>query len=232
MNPEQQIAELQAKITELTNLLTTQKSVSDAKATDTERQLAVLNGQLSILLTSKQAEPVADIDPQAMYADPQKVLDEHFNKRAKPFLDAQAETAALTQRELLSVKRTKDWTRFGKEVDEIASRMTRDILARPGTYEGILDVVQSRHKDELIKEEVEAKVKEEVAKFQAEHARSAAASTPGPAPAAEPKAEDVKFEDAQLKILTKFGIDPKRAAEVVKNTSTDGVLITGPGGTH
>lgn len=227
-----QVAELKTQISQLTDLLSTQKSASDARANETERQLAQLNGQLSVLLRPTTPDQPTEIDPQTMYADPQKVLDEHFAKRAKPFLDAQAETSALTQRELLSIKRGKDWVRFQKEVDEIAARMSKDVLARPGTYEGILDVVASRHKDEIIKEEVEAQVKEQVAKFQAEAARTATASTPGPAPAAQPKAEDVKFEDQQLAILKKFGIDPKRAAEVVKDTATDGVLITGPGGVH
>jgi len=82
--------------------------------------------------------------------------------------------------------------------------------------------------DEIVKEQVAA----EVAKFQAEAARTAASSTPAPAPAAQAKAEDVKFEDGQLHILKKLGIDPKRAAEITKDTTYDGVLISGPGGIH
>lgn len=229
---EEKPNELQAKVDELTQTLETQRAAADTRANATEKELAFLRGVMSNPAPSAPAGVEEVLDPQAFYADPQKALDEHFNKRARPFLDAQTQAAALTQRELVGVKRAKDWSKYQKEVDEIAAGMNKAVLANPGSYEGILDLVVSRHKDEIIKEEVDAKVKEAVASFQAEAARKAASSTPGPAPASSAKAEDVKFEDGQLSILKKLGIDPKRAADVVKDTASDGVLITGPGGVH
>lgn len=225
--PEQKAtAELQAKIDQLNQLLTTQKAAADARAADTERQLAFLQGQLT---AAGKVETVEEpLSSETVLNDPQKVLDDHWNKRAKPFIDASFDREAKRERSLLEVKRAADVAKFGAEVDKIAASMNPQVLAQPGTYDGLLDLIKSRHTDEIVKEQVQA----EVAKFQAEAARAAASSTPAQAPVSQPKAEDVKFDENQSRILAKLGIDPKRAAEITKDTSYDGVLISGPGGVH
>jgi hypothetical protein len=227
--PEQKAAaDLQTKVDDLTKTLETQKSTLDGRMADTERQLAFAQGQLAAM--SKPATETAEepLSSEVVLNDPQKALDDHWTKRAKPFIDASFDREAKRERSLLEVKRSEDVKKFGKEVDQIASRMSPEVLAQPGTYEGLLDLIKSKHTDEIVKEQVAA----EVAKYQAEAARSATASTPSPAPPNQPKAEDIKFEDGQMHVLKKLGIDPKRAADITKDTSYDGVLITGPGGIH
>lgn len=227
--PEQKAAaDLQTKVDELTKTLETQKATMDGRMADTERQLAFAQGQLAAI-GQPSADPAEEpLSSETVLNDPQKALDDHWNKRAKPFVDASYDREAKRERSLLEVKRAADVAKFGKEVDQIASRMRPEVLAQPGTYEGLMDLVKSKHTEEIVKEQVAA----EVAKFQAEAAKSAAASTPPQNTATAPKAEDIKFDDAQLRVLTKLGIDPKRAAEITKETSFDGVLITGPGGVH
>jgi hypothetical protein len=229
LTPEQTAAAaLQTKVDELTKTLETQKATLDTRMADTERQLAFAQGQLASL--SKPVESPEDVrlDSETVLNDPQKALDDHWNKRAKPFVDASYDREAKRERSLLEIKRAKDVEKFGKEVDQIASKMSPEVLAQPGTYEGLLDLIKSKHTDELVKEQVAA----EVARFQAEAAKTAAASTAAPAPASPAKAEDIKFDDAQVAVMRKMGVDPKRAAEFTKDTAFDGVLITGPGGVH
>lgn len=213
-------AELKAKI----DALEAEKRTAQASFGATDSRVAALEGQISLLVNALQAPTGAEDQPGDIVADTKGVLDAFWKQRAAPLIDASTRQAATTNKELLALKRADDWKEFGPRVEMLIKEkgISDSTLAQAGSLESLLDLVKSKHTDEIVKRKVEA----EVAAFQA---KAAMASAPAQSAAAGPTGTEgeVKFSDRQTTILGKLGVDPKRAAEVMKNTTTDGFRIMG-----
>jgi hypothetical protein len=158
--------------------------------------------------------------------EPEKALEWHLNRRTAPLIAEQQRRESLRERQLAEMKSPDDWAKYGKGVEELITkqRISADVLSQPGSFGELLQFVKSKDVDKLVEERVSV----ERAKWTAETAKTAgsAPSTSGVSNQAG-KNSQVDATDEEIRIWTKLGVDPKKAADIAKSTTYDGVRIHG-----
>ena len=186
-----------------------------------------LSGQIS-LLTEAATQTVGGDTPPDIVSDPEKALDYHWQKRAKPILDASTQREALREKEMIALKRAEDWGEFKDHVEAFVAKnkVSVETLATPGAYAQILDLVKSQHVEEIVKK----KVAKQVADFQTEAARVATEASGGGMKASADKGgkNEPDMTDEEKEMASKLGVDPKKWIETAKGTTFDGIRTRGP----
>lgn len=206
-----------------------QIATQNAQIAAQRAELAGVSGKIDLLVsaaTAGQGQPPLQETPPDIVNEPEKALDYFWQKKAAPVIAANTEQAAATQKDLVSLRRKEDWDEFGPKVEQLIRErgIQKATLASPGSYEQLLDLVKAQHVEQIVKKKVEA----EVAAFQAKAAMASGGGQTGPTGSPAPKKEgEANYDDRQLSILAKLGVDPKRAAEAQKNVEDRGFLLVG-----
>jgi hypothetical protein len=148
-------ARLEKENTELRQ--TTQASLSEASAARGQVQLildqiqrAAASGDQGAVKAEKSIREKFDDDPMA-------AVNELFTMRMGPVIQEYFGRQADAERAAAFSKNTKQFEKYGREVDEFMKDMPLDVKAKPGSYEAALKYVRSQH----LEEEVEQARKEE-----------------------------------------------------------------------
>lgn len=195
--------------------------------TETVEKVGQLTGQLSMLAQAAAVpDPKNDVPAPDIVTDTQAALDHYFAKRAGPLLEQGNKQAADTQRELLAIKHKDEWNEYKDKVEALiaTNRISTQILAQPGAYEQVLNLVKAKEIDEIVKKKVAA----EVASFQAKAAGSAP-NTAGQnsAPPGAPRESVDEPSDQEKLYMKKLGVTPERWAKARKEGVFDGIRTVG-----
>jgi hypothetical protein len=105
--------------------------------------------------------------------DPLRVMEEHYQARTAPLVEASQKTLADQNREIarlnLSSQRLWEggptvWDKYGKEIDEFMGQFKPEIRAQSSAYEAAVRWVRTKHIDDELKERLQhEKEKEKVA---------------------------------------------------------------------
>ena len=93
------------------------------------------------------------------------------------------------------------------------------MLATPGALDKLLNIVRSEHVDEIVQRKIDA--------AKAEDARAAALASPQAGWGSGSEFKAPKFNDDQLLVMKKLGVEPAEAAKAIEGTWEQGPWIRG-----
>jgi hypothetical protein len=173
-----------------------------------------------VLQTPAATPPVVEapdpIKAEDLQDNPQETLDRHFQEKVNPLIDAQVKNNAATLREVAIQRHPEMFEKYGKEIDNVASRMDPKALQNPEAYNHIINHVRSQHLDEI----VEARVSDALNKREQDKTIDASTGLPtgggggGRGTAAVGTVEELT--DDEVAVAHKFGKTPEQWAAAKK----------------
>jgi hypothetical protein len=161
---------------------------------------SLTNAVMALQQPKVEAPASIEVTEETLRDDPQGTLDAHFNTRVKPLLDAQAQHNIAVNKDAARVKYGETFTKYEKEIDAVASRMSPETLQKPGSYDEIFSHVQGQHLPDIVKDAVAA----ERAKWEQERDQVDAEGLPrGGAPIKTESGEELPPLDARQRAVAR-----------------------------
>lgn len=186
---------------------------------ETNARLAGQVETLTSTVTQMQATPrTPDPDPdpitsEILEADPEAVLDQHFQRKVAPLIEQQARVNAANNRSMAVQKFGEEFKKYEKEIDNVAGKMNLEALQQPGVYENIVNHVRAQHLPEIIEESVKAELTKREQESQAEGSTGLPSAAGGSAAAAAGATKLPSVDDDEAAVAAKFGKTPEQWAK-------------------
>lgn len=136
---------------------TTQASLSEASAARGQVQLILDQIQRAAAQGDQQAQRTERTLKEKFDDDPMAAVNELFTMRMGPVIQEYFGRQADAERAAAHSRNTKQFEKYGREVDDFMKDMPLDVRAKPGSYDAALKYVRSQH----LEEEVEQARKDE-----------------------------------------------------------------------
>ena len=219
MIDESEDTKVEVKKEEPNPALEAAKAATEA-AKQASEQVQFLKGQLSVLTAAAagdQTPPAAEEAPDLL-SDTEKSLDYHVRKRTQGLVVEQLSREARREAEMLALKQPDDWKEYGAGVKEMiqANKISDEVLAQPGAYEQLLNMVKAKNIDQIVEKKI------------AQQKAAAALSSPsGTKGAITDEAKAAKMSDAERRVAMKMGVSEDDWMAQTKNVHVEGPWIIG-----